>query len=212
MALRHKASVPVVRALLNDALNEGCVTENPFANQRLDQRRGRRDLVALSEPEVRDLADASLRLFGAYGPTFRACVLFAAYVGLRPGEMFVLQWSDLDIAGNLVCISRSLDSTGEITLPKNGLERRIVLPPQAKELLHGMPRRADSPYVFTTPSGKRFSKTSHHCYCRLLLWRPAEQRWRFTSFAISARPIYSNLASATPMWPSSLDTQMVAHS
>ena len=48
-ALRHRGSVPVVRAMFNDALNEECVTTNPFANLRLDQRRGRRDLVALSE-------------------------------------------------------------------------------------------------------------------------------------------------------------------
>lgn len=167
-ALRHRGSVPVVRAMFNDALNEECVTTNPFANLRLDQRRGRRDLVALSEAQVRDLADASLHLFGAYGPTFRACVLFAAYVGLRPAEMFVLQWSDLDIAGGLINIKRSLGNTGEITLPKNGLKRCVVLPPQAKEVLLAMPRRANSPYVFTTPGGQRFSKTSHYYYWRLL--------------------------------------------
>ncbi|HYM44990.1 MAG TPA: hypothetical protein VES65_02350 [Solirubrobacteraceae bacterium] len=130
-ALRNRASVPVVRAMFNDALNEECVSTNPFANLRLDQRRGRRDLVVLSETEVRDLADASLNLFGAYGSTFRACVLFAAYVGLRPAEMFVLQWSDLDMARSKAHINRSLGSTGEVTLPKNGLRREIVLPPQA---------------------------------------------------------------------------------
>ncbi len=173
-ALRHRGSVPVVRAMFNDAVNEECVTTNPFANLRLDQRRGRRDLVALSETEVRDLADASLHLFGAYGPTFRACVLFAAYVGLRPAEMFVLQWSDLDIPGSLIKINRSLGNTGEITLPKNGLRRKVTLPPEAKEVLVAMPRRADSPYVFTTPGGQRFSKTSHYYYWRLL--RLAAQR------------------------------------
>ena len=31
-----------------------------------------------------------------------------------------------------------------------------------------MPRRADSPYVFTAPCGRRFSKTSHYYYWRLL--------------------------------------------
>ncbi|HTW42208.1 MAG TPA: site-specific integrase [Solirubrobacteraceae bacterium] len=167
-ALRHRASVPVVRALFNDALNEECVTTNPFADLRLDQRHGRRDLVALSEAEVRDLADASLQVFGDYGPTFRACVLFAAYVGLRPAEMFLLEWSDIDLAGHQVHISKSLGNTGEVTLPKNGLRRKVVLPPQAKEALLGMPRRAGSPYVFTAPCGRRFSKTSHYYYWRLL--------------------------------------------
>jgi integrase len=178
-ALRNRASVPVVRALFNDALNEECVSTNPFANLRLDQRHGRRDLVVLSEAEVRDLADASLHLFGAYGPTFRACVLFAAYVGLRPAEMFVLQWSDLDMAGSQVHINRSLGSTGEVTLPKNGQKRSVVLPPQAKEALLAMPRRVDSPYVFTAPCGQRFSKTSHYYYWRLLRTQAGRARMAF---------------------------------
>lgn len=165
-ALRHRSSVPVVRAMFNDALNEECVMTNPFANLRLDQRRGRRDLDVLTEPEVNVLADTALRVFGPYGPTFRACVLFAAYVGLRPAEMFVLQWSDM--VGDEVHIRRSLGSTGEVTLPKNGKTRRVILPPPAREALASMPRRADSPYVFTTPSGTPFSKTSHYYYWRLL--------------------------------------------
>ncbi|HTZ64854.1 MAG TPA: tyrosine-type recombinase/integrase [Solirubrobacteraceae bacterium] len=55
-----------------------------------------------------------------------------------------------------------------VTLPKNGLKRKVVLPPQAREALLGMPRRAGSPYVFTAPCGRRFSKTSHYYYWRLL--------------------------------------------
>ena len=131
---------------------------------------GGADLEALSEPEVLGLANVSLDLFGAYGPTFRACVLFAAYVGLRPGEMFVLQWSDIDLASGRVQINRSLGNTGEVTLPKNGLRRCVVLPPQAREVLLAMPRRANSPCsVFTAPRGARFSKTSHSAYHRRML-------------------------------------------
>jgi integrase len=157
-ALRSRASVPVVRAMFNDALNEECVSTNPFANLRLDKRRGRRDLVVLSEAEVHDLANTALELFGAYGATFRACVLFAAYVGLRPAELFLLEWRDVDMAASEVRINRSLGSTGEITPPKNGHKRTVILPPQAKEALLAMPRRVDSPYVFTVPCGRRFSK------------------------------------------------------
>lgn len=163
-ALRHRGSVPVVRALFNDAVNEEAVVSNPFA--RLDQREGRKHLKVIAEPEMREMADLALQLFGGYGPTFRACVLFAAYVGLRPAEMFLLEWSDL--VGDRVHIWRSLGATGEVTLPKNGKDRWVVLPPQAVEALRSMPRRTDSPYVFTTPSGKRLSKTSHHYYWRLL--------------------------------------------
>jgi len=56
-ALRHRYSVPVVRAMFNDALNEECVTTNPFANLRLDQSRGRKDLNVISHAELDALGD-----------------------------------------------------------------------------------------------------------------------------------------------------------
>ncbi len=170
--------------MYNDALDEECVTTNPFAKLRLDQSRGRRDLVVPTEAEVHAVADTALRIFGSYGSTFRACVLFAAYVGLRPAEMFMLQWSDLD--GDEVHIRKSLGSTREVTLPKNGKTRRVILPPPARDALNSMPRRVSSPYVFTTPSGKPFSKTSHYYYWRLLrseAGRPAMAFYELRHFA-----------------------------
>ena len=91
-------SVPAVRAMFNDALDEEVVASNPFANLRLPQGRGRRDLVVLSGQELGDLADTALRTLGEYGSAFRACIIFAAYVGLRPAELFMLRWTDLDFA------------------------------------------------------------------------------------------------------------------
>jgi integrase len=167
-AVKNRASVPVVRAMFNAALNEECIRRNPFSNLKLEQPRGRRDLVALREPEVVELSDAALSLFGPYGPAFRANVLFAAYVGLRPAEMFVLQWSDIDRLRSRVHIARSLGSTGVIERPKNDHVRSVVLPPQAVEALGSVPRHVSSPYIFATPTGKRFSKTSHYYYWRAL--------------------------------------------
>jgi integrase len=85
-----QSNVRAVRAMLNDGLHPG---QNPFANLRLEQPRGRKDLTALTEPEVQRLADAAPAVHGPYGPTFRATILFAAYVGLRPGELFALVMS-----------------------------------------------------------------------------------------------------------------------
>lgn len=163
-ARANQASHPVVRALFNDAKRNGAVTSNPFANLRLSQSKGRKGLSALTEDELHELADVALAALGAYGPTFRAVILFAGYVGLRPAELFCLRWSDVDFAAQTVHISKSLGSTGEVTLPKNGEARTVVLPPAAAAALRGMPRRADSPYLFTTTTGQRFSKTSHYYY------------------------------------------------
>lgn len=165
-ALKHRSNVGSVRAMFQDALDEEIITENPFTNLRLPQSRGRKDLVAITEGRLYELADSALASCGQYGPTFRACILFAAYVGLRPAELFTLKWADLDFAAGEVRIRTSLGSTGEVTLPKNGKPRTVTLPPPAAEALRSMPRYAGSPYVFTTPNGKRFSKTSHYYWWR----------------------------------------------
>src|SRR5215204_6115747 len=83
-----QSNVRVVRAMFNDAINDGLHPgPNPFVNLRLEQSRGRKDLVALTEDELHELGETALRVLGDYGPTFRAMILFAGYVGLRPGEL-----------------------------------------------------------------------------------------------------------------------------
>ena len=165
-ATSRSSSVPAVRAMFNDALDEQVVKTNPFANLRLTQSRGRKDLEVISEADLADLADRSLDLFGNYGSTFRSLVLFAAWTAIRPGELFALRWRDL--SGDEMVIRHSLSSTGEVTRPKNGRTRRVVLPPQAREALTSMPRRTDADYVFTNASGERLSKTSHYYYWNAL--------------------------------------------
>jgi len=170
-ALGHPSSVPAVRAMFNDALDEEVVVVNPFANLRLSQKRGRKDLNALSVEELHELADTALRaLSPESGPIVRTTILFAAYVGLRPAEMFRLKRTDLE--GDEVVIRRSLGSTGEVTLPKNGKTRRVIVPPEARQALREMPTTAGSPYVFNTPRGRPFSKTSHYYY-----WRAVKVAW-----------------------------------
>ena len=99
--------------MFNDAINDGLHPgPNPFANLRLEQSRGRKDLVALTDNELHELGNTALRVLGEYGPTFRAMILFAGYVGLRPGELFALERGDL--GDDEVQIRRNLDGTGEV--------------------------------------------------------------------------------------------------
>lgn len=89
-----QSNVRVVRSLFTDAINDGLHPgPNPFANMRLEQPRGRKDLIALTEPELLELGECALRAHGPYGPVFRAMIIFAAYVGLRPGELYALERS-----------------------------------------------------------------------------------------------------------------------
>lgn len=166
-AQKHRSAARAVRAMYADAIDAGLVRENPFANLRLEQSRGRRDLTVLTAVEVEELADTALEVHGEeYGAEFRAQVLFAAYVGLRPAELFVLERADLDFEGHEVRIRQSLGSTGEITLPKNGKPRTVVLPPPAADAVRSFPRRVDHPWLFASKTGKRLTKTSH-----AYLWR-----------------------------------------
>lgn len=92
-------------------------------------------------------------------------ILFAAYVGLRPGELYALERTDVGL--DEVVIRQSLDGTGQIKLPKNGKPRVVILPPPAREILGDVPAWVDVPWLFTTPRGRPFSKGSHLYY-----WRP----------------------------------------
>jgi integrase len=197
-ALEHHGNVPVARALWNDAIDdEATEGKNPFAGLRLPRSKGRSGLVVPSEGEIRALADAALPLFGVYGKTIRATVLFAAYVGCRPGEMFALEWADLDFEAGEVRISKTIGPKGTVTLPKNGHERTVVLLEQAKDALwsdcglgpygdEGGELRPTGRYVFETKQGKRFARTSHFHYwsrVREAAGRPQMQFYELRHFA-----------------------------
>jgi integrase len=161
-----RSRVRAARALFNDAINDGLHPgPNPFANLRMEQSRGRKDLVALTEPELHELANVALAVHGDYGPTFRAVILFAGYVGLRPGELFALERTD--VGGDEVTIRQNLDGTGALKLPKNGKPRRVILPPPAREALLGLPVRLDVPWLFVSRAGRQFRKST-----LLYYWNP----------------------------------------
>jgi integrase len=152
--------------MLNDAINDGLHPgPNPFANLRLEQPRGRKDLDALTEVELRSVAECARAVHEDYGPTFHAMVMFAAYVGLRPGELFALHRAD--VGHDEVVIRRNLDGTGQLKLPKNGKERVVILPPPAREALLGVVPRVDVPWLFVTRTGRQFRKSS-----LLYYWNP----------------------------------------
>jgi integrase len=161
-----QSNVRAVRAMLNDAINDGLHPgPNPFSNLRLEQPRGRKDLDAPTEEELLALAGHALTVHADFGSTFRAMILFAAYVGLRPGELYALQRSD--VGHDEVIIRRSLDGTGQLKLPKNGKERVVILPPPARDALLDVVPRVDVPWLFVTRSGRQFRKSS-----LLYYWNP----------------------------------------
>jgi integrase len=192
-----QSNVRVVRAMFTDAINDGLHPgPNPFANLRLEQPRGRKDLIALTEPELHELGDCAVAVLGPFGPTFRALILFAAYVGLRPGELYALERQD--VQADEVVIRQSLDGTGQIKLPKNGKERIVILPPPARAALADVPAWVDVPWLFATPRGRRFSKGTHLHYwrpVRAVFGRPTMDFYELRHFCAT------HLLNLAPIWP-----------
>jgi integrase len=179
-AMKHPSNLPAVRAMFGDAVRDGLVDMNPFAELRIAGSKGRKDLVALTEGELHQLADCALdermELGDDYGNEYRAMVLFAGYVGLRPGELFALRRDD--VRGQLCTIERSRSRTGEIGPTKTGRPRTVTIPPPAQDALLDVPPHP-SGLLFTSPADRMWTQPSHHRYwarLRLLAGRPG---WDF---------------------------------
>jgi integrase len=175
-ALKHPSDVAAVRAMFGDAVRDGLVERNSFSELRLPQSRGRKDITALTEAELLALADVVLdpRMeLGDFAAEYRAMVLWAGYVGTRPGETFMVGRDD--IRGEHVTIERAYSSRSrEITLPKNGQPRTVIVPPNALIAVEGVPRHA-SGLLFESPTGRQWTASLHQVYwnrLRLLANRP----------------------------------------
>jgi integrase len=156
----------VVRTMFNDAIADGIHPgPNPFANLRLPQSRGRKDLVPITAAEVFELVDIARAIHSDtnYRDEIGAIIQFAAFVGLRPGELFALQPGD--IGETRVRIERSADNGGRIKAPKNGRSREVVLPPPAREALSVVPGHRE--WLFCSPRGNRLTRNSLYYW-----WRP----------------------------------------
>lgn len=175
-----RATARVAKTMWGDAVRDEVCEQNPWTNLRLETPKGRKDIDALTELEIAKLADLAQELSGDYGLEARAIILTLAYTGMRPGELCALHRADIDLERMEVVIQRSLDGTGQEKAPKNGLARKIVLPPQAADAIREVPEMIGSPYLFHTVRGKRLSKGTLAYF-----WRSIRAAW----VARGARPI-----------------------
>lgn len=146
----------VVRTMFADAYNVGLVTENPFADLRLTKGELRPEITAPTMDEYRRLLNGCTVL-GGYGAEFRAMIQFAAWTGLRQGELFGLHWDDID--GDEIHVRRSRKLDGTLGKPKNKLTRTVMYLPPAR-VLDDVPRKED-PFVFHSIRFKPLLKGTH---------------------------------------------------
>lgn len=152
-AVAHRSELPALRAMFGDARKLGLIVTNPFASLGLEGP-GKRNLRPewLTAHDVDRLVETARKTHGEYGAIMAAMVTFAAYTGVRPGELYALEFDDLD--GTSVHIRRAADSkTRTITSPKNGMAREIVFPRPARDAVMNMPRFHGQQLVFVAPQG-----------------------------------------------------------
>jgi integrase len=93
-------------------------------------------------------------------PEYKLVIKFAAFTGLRQGELRELRWKDINFENNTITVSRSIQLFGTIghTKTKNG-QRIVPLVPsiaqELKELCMATGRPDDNKLVFVGRDGKR---------------------------------------------------------
>jgi integrase len=168
-----RGTTRVARTMWADAARDGVTVANPFTNLRLKTPKGRKDLDALTEAEVIELADLAAAYHGDYGAEARAIILTLGFVGVRPGQLCVLRRSDLDVSIRELTVRFNLDGSGQEKAPKNGRPRIVTVPPPALDAIRRVPPALHDDYLFHTPRGRRLSKGTLH-----YLWRPVAAAWR----------------------------------
>jgi len=91
---------------------------------------------ALTREEVQKLLDAAENI----GSDTHAVILTAVRTGVRMGELFGLQWGDLDFNSRFLEVRRNI-TRGRIETPKSGQLRRVDMSKQLSEALQELRKR-----------------------------------------------------------------------
>jgi integrase len=145
--------IPVVITLMNAAVDAELIDRNPFRGLQRTTR-GRSDDHPPTPEELKKILVAC-SVHKNYATEMRALVQFAAYSGMRPGELFVLEHTNIDTENMRIDVRRRL-YRGRVDLPKSNKVRRIALTPPARDALLELPHRTG--LVFRTKTGKRLSQ------------------------------------------------------
>lgn len=181
-----KGALNVLRACLNAAVEDACLTGNPAARLgKFASCSGEtREIEIFSREELTTLLSTAAREF----PDVYPIVLTLARTGLRIGEALTLQMDDLDFQRRELWVRRTWGSRkkalGErrINAPKSNRFRRVDMSKQLCRVLQGylalreaeaiVEGRAPSPWLFPGPDGHPITPGGFWQNC----WRPLLRR------------------------------------
>lgn len=156
---RKQSALQSVNTLFALAVDEELLDKNPFRGL-MRKPEGRKNERPPSEEEMLLLV-ASCDALGDYGPRMEATLTFAAYMIMRPGELFALTWDDIDLDAGEVHVSKRL-YRGRTDLPKSNEARTVALTPPARRALLTLPQRHG--YVFRNKSGGQLTAPTLTAY------------------------------------------------
>jgi integrase len=130
--------------------------------------------IPKSDIKPLDAEQAGKFLEAAKGTRLEALFVLAIGTGMRSGELYALQWSDVDLDGQSVMVRHTLTELRQgwtLSEPKTAKsKRRITLPAMAAEALHEHRKRmlaeghAASPWVFCNTLGATLRRSDVRRY------------------------------------------------
>jgi integrase len=137
--------IVILKEMFKHAVQWGYLDANPV--QYVERPRGEdKEMDVLTPEEVRRLLDAQEE-------PLRTLLLTAVLTGMRQGELFGLQWEDVDFARHQVHVRRSLWH-GTLGTPKSRRSRRAIdMPPTLERALQQLSTTRRSEFVFCSERG-----------------------------------------------------------
>jgi integrase len=126
-----------IRQTFNQLIDDGVVSANPasrmgrYLKAKIDPR-SRIDPLLVDEE--RSLLETARHDFPRAYPLF----LCALRTGMRLGELFGLQWGDIDFQSHFIEVRRTVKDGGKVFPPKNGKIRRVDLSDQLATTLRAL--------------------------------------------------------------------------
>ena len=156
-----KEHLNLIRPIFDSAVEDGLIVKNPCVSKRIKIiGKKSKKVLSYTEEEFKQL-ERLLTLLSGPSKLFLA---LSIYTGMRQGELFGLQWENIDLGTNTLQVTQAVawpsQNQGIIKSPKtaNGI-RTIIIIPQLSNVLKEY--QQSSGYVLTTANQKNDKPMTH---------------------------------------------------